>query len=58
LYFLESSGYTNIVGLWTGVEHKYAKLLVICVAVLMVGFSAYAVGILTNRRSVGTAPSL
>lgn len=50
LYFLESSGYTGIVGAMTGLEHKYAKLLALCIAVLVVGFAAYGVGILTNRR--------
>lgn len=50
LYFLESSGYTGIVGSLTGLEHKYAKLLALCAAVLVVGFAAYAVGIATNKR--------
>ncbi len=58
LYFLESSGYTNIVGPWTGVEHKYAKLLVICVVVLILGFSAYAVGMVSNRRKAVATPNV
>ena len=58
LYFLESSGYTNIVGPWTGVEHKYAKLLVICVIVLILGFSAYVVGMVSNRRNVVATPNV
>lgn len=55
LYFLESSGYTGIVGSLTGLEHKYAKLLALCVAVLVIGFAAYAVGIATNRRRSAVA---
>ena len=58
LYFLESSGYTNIIGPWTGVEHKYAKLLVICIVVLILGFSAYAVGMVSNRRNVVATPNV
>lgn len=50
LYFLESSGYTGIVGTVTGLEHKYAKLLALCIAVLVASFAAYAIGISTNRR--------
>lgn len=50
LYFLETGGYTGIVGALTGLEHKYAKLLALCVGVLAIGFAAYAVGIATNRR--------
>jgi len=51
LYFLETSGYTSIVGQMTGAEHKYAKLLYLCIGVLFVGFSAYIIGIMGNRRA-------
>lgn len=50
LYFLESSAATDLVGPLAGVEHKYAKLLVICIAVLTVGFGAFAAGIVAGRR--------
>ncbi len=40
LYFLESSGYTQ----WLGDSHKYTKLLEITVAILVLGCSAYWVG--------------
>lgn len=42
LYFLESSGYTGVIGGLTGLEHDYAKLLVISVAILVVGLSSFA----------------
>lgn len=50
LYFLETSGYTGIVGSVTGLEHKYAKLLALCVGVLSIGFGASLIGIVTNRK--------
>ena len=55
LYFLETSGYTGIVGSLTGAEHKYAKLLYLCVGVLIVGFGAYIIGIVCNRRPQSVA---
>ena len=57
LYFLESSGHIGLIGALTGVEHKYSKLLVLCVFVLGTGFAAYAIGILTNRRTDNQAAS-
>ncbi|MGJ3260614.1 MAG: hypothetical protein ACFE0S_13525 [Rhodospirillales bacterium] len=49
IYFLESSGYIGIVGLITGIEHKYSKLLVLCISTLAIGFGAFLVGMLLNR---------
>ena len=40
LYFLESSGYTQ----WLGDVHKYTKLLEITVAVILVGCTAFLIG--------------
>ena len=45
VYFLESSGYTT----WLGDIHKYTKLLYISAFVLVVGCSAFWLGIKTNR---------
>jgi len=45
LYAVESEGGTQIVGALTGFEHKYSKLLAICVAVLAIGFGAFAAGL-------------
>jgi Na+/proline symporter len=50
LYFLEASGYANVVAPLTGFEHKYSKLLVICVAVLVVGCGAFLIGMTRDRR--------
>lgn len=47
VYFLETSGYLALVGPLTGLDHEYGQLLVICVAVLVVGFGAFATGRLT-----------
>ncbi|MBK0397935.1 sodium:proline symporter [Limibaculum sp. M0105] len=44
-YGVESEGGMRIVGDLTGLEHKYSKLLAICVAVLAVGFGAFALGL-------------
>lgn len=55
LYFLESSGYTDLIGPLTGLSHKYAKLLVLCVATLVIGNGAFVLGIMIGR-SRGGAP--
>ncbi|WNK01339.1 hypothetical protein L2D14_07880 [Thalassospiraceae bacterium LMO-JJ14] len=55
LYFLETSGYTGIVGSLSGLEHKYAKLFLLCCAVLVIGFSVNLVGIATSRRMLAAA---
>ncbi len=49
-YFLESSGYIGTMGALTGVEHKYAKLLILCLGVLTISFGAYVIGIIGNRH--------
>jgi Na+/proline symporter len=45
LYFLENSGYIDWIGMLTGIEHSYSKLLVITVAVLAAGFACFALGL-------------
>jgi hypothetical protein len=57
LYFLESSAGTNLVGPLAGVEHKYSKLLVICVAVLATGFAAFGLGAVTQGRAAASPRS-
>lgn len=44
LYMLESSGYSNLLQPIFGYSHKYAKLLIICIAILVVGFVSFSVG--------------
>jgi len=45
VYFLESSGHTA----WLGDIHKYTKLLYISAFILMMGCTAFWLGIITNR---------
>lgn len=42
LYYTEAGAITNILTPLTGIEHKYAKLLLISVAVLVIGNAAFA----------------
>ncbi|SFB78647.1 Na+/proline symporter [Marinospirillum celere] len=41
VYFLETSGYLNWIGYWTGVEHDYSKLLLLTVFILSVGMISF-----------------
>ncbi|MGD9867837.1 MAG: hypothetical protein AB7U38_07560 [Hyphomicrobiales bacterium] len=51
LYFLESSGYTGVVGAVTGLDHKYAKLLALSAAALAAGCAAFLAGMAGSARS-------
>lgn len=42
LYMLEAGGYVSIMSPLLGLEHKYAKLLMICLAVLFAGMTSFA----------------
>ncbi|MFO7859154.1 MAG: sodium:proline symporter [Ectothiorhodospiraceae bacterium] len=44
VYFLEDSGYTTVVGQLSGLEHSYAKLLLITLVILAGGMAAFALG--------------
>jgi len=44
LYFLEAGGHLAFMGPVLGVDVKYDKLLVICIAVLVIGNGAFAIG--------------
>ena len=51
LYYTESSAITSLMTPLTGIEHKYAKLLLISAAVLVIGNGAFALaGGLGRRR--------
>ncbi|MGH1353044.1 MAG: hypothetical protein ACRBBN_19890 [Methyloligellaceae bacterium] len=50
LYFTETSKYTQLLTPLTGLTHKYSILLVLCVAVLIIGCGAFALGMITNKR--------
>ncbi|MBE0507458.1 MAG: hypothetical protein IBX50_12200 [Marinospirillum sp.] len=41
IYFLETSGYVNWIGGWTGVEHNYSKLLILTLFILGVGLISF-----------------
>ena len=44
LYFLESSGKTTLVPAFLGSDHKYAKLLLICIVIFIIGHLAFFFG--------------
>ncbi len=44
LYMLESSAYINIMEPLFGYSHKYSKLLIICISILMIGCLAFFIG--------------
>ena len=45
LYFLETSGYSEWLGAVMGLEHDYSKLLVVTVAIIVTGFTSFALGL-------------
>ncbi len=45
LYFLQDSGYTNLLAGLTGLEHTYSHLLVITVVILLSGHLFFALGL-------------
>jgi len=49
LYFLEADGYVSVISPLLGIEHKYSKLLAICLVVLASGIGAFALGQRTSR---------
>lgn len=49
LYFLESNGYVSALTPLMGIEHKYSKLLAICLGVLAIGMAAFALALKTRR---------
>ncbi len=50
LYYVEAGGMVSLMSPLTGLEHKYAKLLAISAAVLVIGNAGFVIGMLTNRR--------
>ncbi len=51
LYFFYSMPeYAAYLGPLLGFEHKYSKLLILCLSVLCIGCAAFALGIATRRR--------
>lgn len=50
LYLLESSAYINWLQPLFGYDHKYSKLLIICIAILLVSFTAFTIGQKPRQR--------
>jgi len=50
LYMLEAGGYVSFLTPLLGLEHKYAKLLVICLGILAVGGVSFALGSLQQLK--------
>lgn len=50
LYMVEEGGYVSLIEPLTGIAHKYSKLLLITVAVLVVGCGAFALGLKREPR--------
>lgn len=52
LYYMEAGSMVSVLTPLTGLEHKYAKLLLISATVLIVGNGAFALGTVFRRQSV------
>ena len=50
LYFLEAAGYSGLMQALTGFEHKYSKLLALCLFALGAGCAAFAIGARLRQR--------
>ena len=50
LYMLESAAYTNMLEPLFGYSHKYSKLLVICIGILIVGCGAFFIALKPARN--------
>ncbi len=50
LYYTEAGGMSNILGPLSGLEHKYAKLLLISGFIMVLGNGYFLLGMLFNRR--------
>ncbi len=50
LYMLESAAYTNMLEPLFGYSHKYSKLLIICIGILIVGCGAFFIALKPARN--------
>ncbi len=50
LYYLEAGGFSDILTPISGLEHKYAKLLLISAVIMVLGNGYFLLGLLLNRR--------
>lgn len=51
-FFYDNAAYAKVMGQLLGFDHKYEKLLILCLAVLATGLAAFAIGIATRSRAV------
>ncbi len=58
LYFTESSGYSDLIGPMTGLDHKYAKLLFLSGMTLVIGCGAFAIGMMMSGSTRGGEPAV
>ncbi|MGB5733927.1 MAG: sodium:proline symporter [Thiohalocapsa sp.] len=58
LYFLETAGYIDIIQPLTGITHKYSKLLLISIAVLVIGCGAFLLGMRPREIRRGMPPAI
>ena len=49
LYFLENAGHVAVLTPLTGIEHKYSRLLLITITVLVIGLGAFVLGLRRSR---------
>lgn len=49
MYVVESAGYVNIMEPYLGYAHKYSKLLIICLVILLVGCLSFLLGMKKNN---------
>ncbi len=57
LYFAEAGGHWSLMEPAFGIMVKYNKLLAICIAVLVIGNAAFAIGMWQQRNRAGAAPA-
>jgi Na+/proline symporter len=50
MYMLEAGGYVSVITPVFGVEHKYAKLLIICLHIWAIGIGSFALGSLQRMK--------
>ena len=51
LYCLEAGGSLSLLEPWTGIAHKYDKLMLICLVVLIGGCGAFLLGLKPKKET-------
>lgn len=55
-FFYDNAAYAKLLGPLLGFEHKYTKLLILCLGVLVIGCGAFLIGMLTSRSRSARPP--